>query len=183
MAQRVAALEQYIQQHQAAGAVESLPSPPGENKESKGSPLHGPDQEATAAYWLHPEEDRYDRQADVSRPWDGSTFDGVTYDDDDATKDFFDTDRNNELGFRSFRIGGKGNIYENLIYNIEVELRGTNSAIAYKDIYMEQQSLPYVGHFRVGHFKEPIGLEEFESDLYLTFMEKSPATKLVRSCP
>ena len=91
-------------------------------------------------------------------------------------KDFFNTDRDNELGFRSFRIGGKGNIYENLIYNVEFELRGTNSSISYKDIYMEQQELPYIGHLRVGHFKEPIGLEEFGSDLYLTYMEKSPAT-------
>ena len=42
---------------------------------------------------------------------------------------------------------------------------------------MEQQNIPGIGHFRAGHFKEPIGLEEDESDLYLTFMEKSPATK------
>jgi phosphate-selective porin OprO and OprP len=104
-------------------------------------------------------------------------FDGVTYDDDDADVAFFNTDRNNEIGFRTFRIGGNGNIYENLYYNIEFEIRGTNSAIQYKDIYMEQQNIPGIGHFRAGHFKEPIGLEEFGSDLYLTFMEKSPATK------
>ena len=42
---------------------------------------------------------------------------------------------------------------------------------------MEQQNIPGIGHFRAGHFKEPIGLEEDESDLYLTYMEKSPATK------
>ena len=94
-----------------------------------------------------------------------------------TTEAFFNTDRDNELGFRTFRIGGKGNIYENLIYNVEFELRGTNSAITYKDIYMEQQNLPWIGHFRAGHFKEPIGLEEFGSDLFLTFMEKSPATQ------
>ena len=42
---------------------------------------------------------------------------------------------------------------------------------------MEQQNLPLLGHFRAGHFKEPIGLEEFGSDLFLTYMEKSPATQ------
>ena len=104
-------------------------------------------------------------------------FDGVTYDDDDSDVAFFHTDRNNELGFRTFRIGGNGNIYENLYYTTEFEIRGTNSAIQYKDIYMEQQNIPGIGHFRAGHFKEPIGMEEDESDLYLTFMEKSPATK------
>ncbi|HEY4233042.1 MAG TPA: porin [Lacipirellulaceae bacterium] len=104
-------------------------------------------------------------------------FDGVDYSDDPADKAFFHTDRNNEIGFRTFRIGGNGNIYENLYYNVEFEVRGTNSAIQYKDIYMEQQHIPWIGHLRAGHFKEPIGLEEDESDLYLTFMEKSPATK------
>jgi phosphate-selective porin OprO and OprP len=104
-------------------------------------------------------------------------FDGVSYDDDPDDKAFFHTDRNNETGFRTFRIGGNGNIYENLYYSIEFEIRGSTSAISYKDIYMEQQNIPGIGHFRAGHFKEPIGLEEDESDLYLTFMEKSPATK------
>jgi phosphate-selective porin OprO/OprP len=60
---------------------------------------------------------------------------------------------------------------------MEFEFRGTNSAITYKDIYMEQQELPHIGHLRAGHFKEPIGLEEFGSDLYVTFMEKTPATQ------
>ena len=53
-----------------------------------------------------------------------------------------------------FFFSGKGNIYENLIYSFEVELRGTNSAITFKDIYMEQQELPWIGHLRAGHFKE-----------------------------
>jgi phosphate-selective porin OprO/OprP len=39
---------------------------------------------------------------------------------------------------------------------------------------MEQQELPLIGHLRAGHFKEPIGLEEFGSDLYVTYMEKAP---------
>jgi phosphate-selective porin OprO/OprP len=99
------------------------------------------------------------------------------YDDDPETEAFFNTDRDNELGFRTIRLGGKGDIYENLFYTVELEFRGTNSSIAFKDIYIEQQQLPWLGHVRAGHFKEPIGLEEFGSDLYLTYMEKSPATK------
>jgi phosphate-selective porin OprO/OprP len=102
--------------------------------------------------------------------------DGVTYTDDEATKEFFDTDRDDEFGLRQFRIGGKGNIWENMIYNAEFEIRGGPNSITYKDIYIEQQNLPFIGHFRAGHFKEPIGLEEFGSDLFQTFMDKSPAT-------
>jgi phosphate-selective porin OprO/OprP len=167
LAQRVAALEQYIQRQKSATSTEALPPPvmktdPG-NKESTSSLECVPMKIDTIV-------------KPTFQPMGRISFDGVTYDDGDATKEFFHTDRENELGFRSARIGGRGNIYENLIYNLEVELRGTNSAIAYKDIYMEQQSLPYVGHFRVGHFKEPIGMEEFQNDAFLMFMEKSPAT-------
>ena len=161
LAERVAALEQYIRDQETAKPAleESLPEAPAKDAAKD---------ECT--------------QLDVIvkptfTPTGRIYFDGVTYDDDDATKAFFNTDRNNELGFRTFRIGGKGNIWENLAYNLEIELRGGPNSITYKDIYMEQQNLPWIGHFRAGHFKEPIGLEEFGSDLYLTFMEKTPATQ------
>jgi phosphate-selective porin OprO/OprP len=167
LAKRVEALEQYIRQQKLAPKAEALPAPA--KKDSQDA------KDAAKAGDCIPK--KIDTIVKPTfQPLGRIGFDGVTYDDGDETKDFFHTDRENEFGLRSFRFGGKGNIYENLIYNVEFELRGTNSAIAYKDIYMEQQELPYFGHFRVGHFKEPIGLEEFESDLYLTYMEKSPAT-------
>jgi len=58
------------------------------------------------------------------------------------------------------------------LQNVEVELRGTNSAHYYKDIYMEQQELPILGTC-VQPFKEPIGLEEDESDCTWTTWRKS----------
>ena len=170
LAKRVEALEQYIKQLKAASSTEALPAPAKKDAQDK------QDQQDTAAIG-----ECVPKKIDsITRPTFTPTgrisFDGVTYDENQASKDFFNTDRDNEFGFRSFRIGGRGNIYENLFYTMEVELRGTNSAIAYKDIYMEQQELPLIGHLRAGHFKEPISLEEDESDLYLTYMEKSPAT-------
>jgi phosphate-selective porin OprO and OprP len=169
LAKRVEALEHYIQQQQKAPALatETLPAPA--KKEAKEDKASSPTGECVP------------KKVDtIIKPTFQLTgriyFDGVTYDDDDAVTEFFNTDRDNEFGLRQFRLGAKGNIYENLIYNVEFEIRGTNSAITFKDIYMEQQELPFIGHLRAGHFKEPIGLEEFTSDLYLTFMEKSPAT-------
>jgi phosphate-selective porin OprO/OprP len=160
LAQRVEALEQYIREQEAKTreAEEGLPAA---------------ERKTGAANECAP------KKVDILvkptfQPLGRIYFDGVVYDDDNEAADFFATDRNNELGFRTFRIGGKGNIYENLAYTLEVELRGTD--ISYKDIYMEQQSLPWFGNFRAGHFKEPIGLEEFGSDLFNTFMEKVPAT-------
>lgn len=163
LAKRVEALEQEIRALKAAGAAESLPAPKADKKDDKAA-------------------DGTPKKVDtIVRPTFTPTgrfyFDGVGYDDDQEIKDFFNTDRDNELGFRTFRLGGRGNIYENLAYTMELEFRGTNSAVAYRDIYMEQQQLPWIGQFRAGHFKEPIGLEEDESDLFLSFMEKTPATQ------
>jgi phosphate-selective porin OprO and OprP len=178
LAKRVEALETYIRQMKTANAVEPIPPPKAGKADDKGATDTAASdvQDATQLEECVPK-----RIDTISRPTFTPTgrfyFDGVTYGDDPETKEFFNTDRDNEFGFRTFRIGGRGNIYENLFYTIEVDLRGTNSAITYKDIYMEQQELPLIGRLRAGHFKEPIGLEEFEADLYLNFMEKTPATQ------
>jgi phosphate-selective porin OprO/OprP len=160
LAERVDALERYIRDQErvsTAAAQEELP----------GGPTDPPQTCTELETIVKP----------TFTPLGRIYFDGVVYDDDDETAEFFNTDRDNELGFRTFRIGGRGNIWENLIYTLEFELRGGPNSITYKDIYMEQQNLPHVGHLRAGHFKEPLGLEEFGSDKYNTFMEKTPATQ------
>jgi phosphate-selective porin OprO and OprP len=167
LAKRVEVLEQTIKQLKSAPSAEALPAPA--NKEPQ-------DKKNEAAF-----DECIPKKIDtINKPTFQALgrfyFDGVAYDDDLDIKAFFNTHRDNEFGFRTFRIGGRGNIYENLIYTPEIALRGTNSAIAYRDIYIEQE-LPFLGHLRAGHFKEPLGLEEFESDLFLNFLEKSPATQ------
>lgn len=189
LARRVAALEETIRQMKANKA-EALPAPKADKPDdkAKGKDAAGKKDEKNDSVGGAKKDKKDDMPECVPKKIDTIVkptftptgriyFDGVTYSDDEATKAFFNTDRDNELGFRSFRLGGKGNIYENLNYSLEVEFRGTNAAIAYKDIYAEQQSLPWVGHVRAGHFKEPIGCEEDGGDLFLTFMEKSPATQ------
>ena len=42
-----------------------------------------------------------------------------------------------------------------------------------KDVYIGVSKIPYLGTFRVGHFKEPFSLEELTSSKYITFMERS----------
>lgn len=100
--------------------------------------------------------------------------DGITYDDDNATAAFFNKDRENEFGFDTARLGLEGYVYENVHYIIEVEFEGTETD--YKDVFAEYQSLPGVGNFRAGFFKEPIGLEELTSSRFTTFMERSYAS-------
>jgi phosphate-selective porin OprO/OprP len=168
LAKRVEALEQYIRQMNAARPAESLPAPAKkDSQESK--------DEAKIGECIPKKIDTIVKP--TFQPTGRIFFDGVAYDDDDDTMAFFHTDRADELGFRTLRIGGKGNVYENLIYHVEIEIRGTNSAITYKDIYMEQQELPGIGHLRAGHFKEPLSMEDMTSDLYVTNMERTPATQ------
>jgi phosphate-selective porin OprO/OprP len=102
-------------------------------------------------------------------------FDAVMYDDDNETKEFFDEDRQDEFGFDTARLGLQGYVYENVAYIIEVEFEGEETD--FKDVFMEAQSLPVIGNFRAGHFKEPIGLEELTSSRFITFMKRSYATE------
>ncbi|MEX2317518.1 MAG: porin [Pirellulales bacterium] len=107
--------------------------------------------------------------------WRGRLFvDGVSYDDDDDTTAFFGVDRDNDFGFGTARFGVEGDIFENINYVFELEFEGTE--VDFKDVYIEMHSLPGLGHFRAGHFKEPIGLEELTSSRFITFMERSYAT-------
>ncbi len=47
---------------------------------------------------------------------------------------------------------------------------GVNS---FKDVYISVSDLPWLGTVRVGHFKEPLSLEELTSSRFITFMERS----------
>jgi len=42
-----------------------------------------------------------------------------------------------------------------------------------KDLYLELKALPVVGNLRMGHFKEPFGLEELTSSRFDTFIEQA----------
>lgn len=100
-------------------------------------------------------------------------FDNIMMDDMAGPGGAVDA-QDNFTGFDTIRIGVTGNIFENLKYSVEFEFEGGETD--YKDIYAEFQELPWVGHVRVGHFKEPFGLEELVSSRYDTFMEQTVAT-------
>jgi phosphate-selective porin OprO/OprP len=154
LAARVAALEQTLQGIQTAAAEEPLPAGPGTLQDTC-QPL----EIVVKPTWK----------------WRGRLYiDGITYDDDNATKQFFDTDRENEFGFDTARIGVQGDIYENIRYVFEVEFEGTE--VDFKDVFAEAHDMP-IGNIRAGHFKEPIGLEELTSSRFITFMKRSYATE------
>jgi phosphate-selective porin OprO/OprP len=100
-------------------------------------------------------------------------FDHIMYEDDPALVAATGVDRLNETGFDTIRIGAKGNAYENLLYQVEVEFEGTETD--FKDCYIEANNAPYLGNVRVGHFRENYSLEETTSSRFITWMERSVA--------
>ncbi len=107
--------------------------------------------------------------------------------------------------FRRVRVHVKGTLFKNIEFVSEFELAGTESAVTsvsttrdadgdvtavststvrvgsvqFRDVYIAVKAVPGVGNFRVGHFKEPMGLEELTSSRYITFMERSPITNAI----
>ncbi|NQU19812.1 MAG: hypothetical protein HQ567_00905 [Candidatus Nealsonbacteria bacterium] len=47
---------------------------------------------------------------------------------------------------------------------------------AFKDAYVGINELPWLGHVKIGRFKEPFGLSKMTSSRFTTFMERSPVS-------
>ncbi len=94
----------------------------------------------------------------------------------------------NGVEFRRLYLCLKGGGFDVVEYKMELDLAGTltnnknNGAysttgvpgkIAAKDIYLQVNELPMLGHVRIGNFYEPLGLETVTSDLFVSFMERA----------
>lgn len=73
--------------------------------------------------------------------------------------------------FRAARLYAEGEIYQYVDFKAEYDFAGGDAD--FKDVYVGLRKIPSIGHFRVGHFKEPFSLEELTSGKYLTFMERA----------
>jgi len=71
---------------------------------------------------------------------------------------------------RAARLYVAGTIYERVGFKGQYDFAG--GKVGLKDVYIEIKSLPAVGNYKVGHFKEPFGLEENTSSKYNPFMER-----------
>jgi phosphate-selective porin OprO/OprP len=107
-------------------------------------------------------------------------FDAATFSQDAASRAQFGNVRD-AVGFRRARLALLGE-YQTIDYIIEMDFanRGADALIntkaqstAFKDVYVQMRDLPVLNNVRIGHFKEPFGLEQMTSDNYTTFMERS----------
>jgi len=79
--------------------------------------------------------------------------------------------------FRRARLYVSGELYERIIFKAQYDFAGGDAD--FKDVFVGIKHVPFLGEIRVGHFKEPMGLEELTSSKYITFMERSLTSPFV----
>lgn len=91
-------------------------------------------------------------------------------------------EQQNGVEFRRARIFISGEMFNVVEYKAEYDFADTGrvgattlQSTAFKDVYIAIKELPILGHVRIGHFKEPIGLEQLTSAKFISFMERSLA--------
>ena len=96
-------------------------------------------------------------------------------DDLQAAKGAFD----DGTEFRRARLYVAGEVYGNVIFKAQYDFAGGDAD--FKDMYVGLKDLPGGATLKIGHFKEPFGLEELTSSKYITFMERSFAATFAPS--
>ncbi|MFM7151990.1 MAG: OprO/OprP family phosphate-selective porin [Gemmataceae bacterium] len=81
-------------------------------------------------------------------------------------------DIQNSVGFRRARLGAEGTVGDQVFWVSEIDFAGGN--VLFRDVFVGLDKLPYLRRIRVGHFREPYGLEGTPSSNDMTFMERSP---------
>lgn len=76
-----------------------------------------------------------------------------------------------ELVFRRARLAVAGSALENLDYIFEMDY-GLAGRPSFVDVFAQINELPYVGHLRIGRWRQPIGLESLTTIRGLTFLER-----------
>jgi phosphate-selective porin OprO/OprP len=79
-------------------------------------------------------------------------------------------------GFRRARLGAEGMIGEQVHWVADFDFANAN--IAFKNVFVAVENLPFVREVRVGHFLEPFSLELATSSNTFPFVERSPMVAL-----
>lgn len=78
---------------------------------------------------------------------------------------------NDGSNFRRARIRVNGRMYQVIEWLMEYGFETGDPA--FFDVYGEIPSLPYIGNFRAGHFREPFSMDAYTSGNHLAFIERS----------
>lgn len=77
---------------------------------------------------------------------------------------------------RDIQVDVHGRLYNKTLFRLQFDIDGGKAEL--QDNYLERNEIPQVGRIRLGHFKEPFGLENSTSSRNLVFMERSLANTL-----
>lgn len=91
----------------------------------------------------------------------------------DIEDDFGDFEEGTEV--RRGRVYYSGTLYKHFEFKTQIDL--ADGYIEAKDVYIGLVDFPAIGNLRIGHFKEPFGLNELTSSKYIMFMERSLTTE------
>ena len=74
-------------------------------------------------------------------------------------------------GFRRLRFGVKGDLWQTMIYKVEMEFAGGNDS-EFRDAYLGWEELPFLRTVLIGNQKRPYGLDHLNSSRYNVFLER-----------
>ena len=73
--------------------------------------------------------------------------------------------------FRRLRFGVKGNIWQTMVYKIEMEFGGGNDP-EFRDAFLGWNDVPFLQTVQLGNQKRPYGLDHLNSSRFNVFMER-----------
>lgn len=80
-------------------------------------------------------------------------------------------DPENRIQFRRIRLGAQGTLLNNGIYRLEFDL-GNPSRSNYRDVYVGFEHLPFFQTVLIGNQKRPLGLDTWNSNQHVLFLER-----------
>lgn len=96
-------------------------------------------------------------------------YDVMFIQQDDSLNQHFDAENGTE--FRRARLYTSGTIYKNIKFKFQVDF--APGKVVLKDAFIQLTKIPGVGNIRIGHMKEPFGMEMLASSNFITMMERS----------
>jgi phosphate-selective porin OprO/OprP len=75
------------------------------------------------------------------------------------------------LGFRRIRLGVQGDVWKNMVYQIDMEFSGGNDP-EFRDVYLGWKDVPCLQNVLIGNVKRPYGLDHLNSSRFNVFLER-----------
>jgi phosphate-selective porin OprO/OprP len=89
---------------------------------------------------------------------------------DETLQEAFPDFQGGSASFRELRVILTGTAYDHIAFKSEMDFANVRDI---KDIWIGYTKAPFFGDIKVGHFKEPVSLEQLTSTKYISFMERA----------